>query len=54
VTALPVQSRTASLVEALVNVVIGFVLAVAIQRIAYPLFGIETCIPTAPSLSCSR
>jgi hypothetical protein len=44
VTAVPVQSSTASFVEALANVFLGFVLAVAIQGVAYPLFGIETTI----------
>jgi hypothetical protein len=31
-------------VEALANVLLGFALAVAIQRVAYPLFGIETTL----------
>jgi len=41
---LPFQSRTASFAEALANVVIGFLLALLIQRLAYPLFGIETSL----------
>jgi protein-S-isoprenylcysteine O-methyltransferase Ste14 len=40
----PVQSSTASFVEALANVILGFVLALAVQSVAYPLFGIETTL----------
>lgn len=36
------QSRTGSLVEAVANVIAGFLLAIVIQRLAYPLFGIAT------------
>ena len=36
------QSRTGSLAEAVANVIAGFLLAIAIQRLAYPLFGILT------------
>ena len=36
------QSRTGSLAEAVANVVAGFLLAIAIQRLACPLFGIAT------------
>lgn len=38
----PVQSRTMSLVEALANVAVGFVVAVLTQRAVFPLFGIVT------------
>lgn len=33
------QSKLGSLVEALINTVIGFVLTIAISPIVYPLFG---------------
>ena len=36
------QSRSQSLLEAGTNVVVGYLLALATQRIAYPWFGIET------------
>jgi len=39
-----VQSRSASLVEAVTNVITGFVLAVLVQLGAYPLLGITTTI----------
>lgn len=35
------QSRTMSFVEAVTNVVVGYVLAVATQILVFPLFGIE-------------
>lgn len=38
----PVQSRAMSLVEALANVAVGFVVAVLTQRAVFPLFGIQT------------
>ena len=40
------QSRSGSLAEAVANVVTGYLLAVALQRIAYPLFGITTSLAT--------
>jgi hypothetical protein len=38
------QSRSASLAEAAANVVVGYVVALLVQRIAHPLFGIETSL----------
>jgi hypothetical protein len=40
------QSREDSFLEALTNVVLGFVLALVTQAIIYPLFGIATTIAT--------
>jgi hypothetical protein len=40
------QSRAGSLGEAVANIVAGYVLAILVQRIAYPLFGISTTIAT--------
>ena len=42
----PIQSRTGSLVEASANVLVGYVLALGIQRLVYPLFGIATTLAT--------
>lgn len=42
----PVQSRSGSLFEAGTNVMAGYVLALLTQRVAYPLFGIETSLAT--------
>ena len=36
------QSRTMSLVEAVANVIVGYLLAIATQIVVFPLFGIET------------
>jgi hypothetical protein len=36
------QSRSGSLAEAVANVIAGFLLALVVQRLAYPLFGIAT------------
>jgi hypothetical protein len=36
------QSRTMSMVEAVTNVVVGYVLAIATQIVVFPWFGIET------------
>ncbi|MFC3119853.1 DUF7220 family protein [Jhaorihella thermophila] len=36
------QSRTMSLVEAIANVAVGYVLAIATQIVVFPWFGIET------------
>lgn len=41
---LPPQSRAGSFGEALANVLTGFLIAVAVQRLAYPLFGISTTL----------
>ena len=40
----PPQSRTGSLAEALANVIAGFLLAVVVQRLVYPLFDITTTV----------
>jgi hypothetical protein len=40
------QSRAGSLAEATANVVAGYLLALALQRIAYPLFSISTTLAT--------
>jgi hypothetical protein len=40
----PLESGTASLVEAVANVMAGFVLAVLVQLGAYPLLGITTTV----------
>jgi hypothetical protein len=45
------QSRRMSLVEASANVACGFVLAVVIQGIVYPLFGISTTVETNAALA---
>jgi hypothetical protein len=36
------QTRAASLLEASANVGVGYLLALITQRVAYPLFGIDT------------
>ena len=36
------QSRAMSLVEAVANVIVGYVLAIATQIVVFPWFGIET------------
>jgi hypothetical protein len=38
------QSRTMSLIEAAANVLVGYVLAVMLQLIAFPLFGIQVSL----------
>ena len=38
------QSRLMSLVEAVTNVVIGYVLAVWVQMLVFPLFGLEATL----------
>ena len=40
------QSRVGSLVEAVVNVVAGYLLALLIQALVYPAFGIVTTVTT--------
>lgn len=42
----PAQSRSTSLLEAVLNVSIGYVLALLTQWMAYPLFGIHTVLTT--------
>lgn len=37
-----VQSRRASLMEAIINVLVGFWIAVGVQALVFPLFGIRT------------
>ena len=38
------QSRTMSLVEAVTNVIVGYVLAVITQLLVFPLFGLEAAL----------
>lgn len=38
------QSRTMSMVEAAVNVTVGYVLAVGTQIVVFPLFGIQAAL----------
>lgn len=45
------QSKLGSLVEASVNVAIGFCVSVAVGRIAYPLFGYEVTLMDNASLT---
>ena len=40
------QSRTMSLVEAIANIAVGFWVAVATQRLVFPLFGVDTAFTT--------
>lgn len=40
------QSRAISLVEAVLNVLVGFWVAVALQLVLYPAFGIRTAFGT--------
>jgi len=40
----PVQTRRVSLVEAVVNVAVGFWVAVGVQALVFPLFGIDLSI----------
>lgn len=47
----PAQSRFASLVEAAANVGAGYLLALALQRLAYPLFGIHTTLATDSAIA---
>ena len=42
----PGQSRTRSLIEAGTNVLVGYLLALLMQRLLYPRFGIETTVAT--------
>ncbi|HEX2257472.1 MAG TPA: hypothetical protein VHG92_12360 [Afifellaceae bacterium] len=45
------QRPSGSLVEASTNVVVGYLLALLAQRIAYPLFGIETTLSTDSAIA---
>lgn len=38
------QSRAMSLIEAATNVVVGYVLAIAMQLAVFPLFGLEAAL----------
>ena len=40
----PAQSRTGSLVEASMNVIAGYLLALVTQALVFPLFGIATTL----------
>lgn len=42
----PVQSRRASLIEAVINVAVGFWVAVGVQSFVFPAFGISTSFGT--------
>jgi len=44
------QSRAMSLVETIVNIVIGFAVAVAAQLIVFPLFGIKASLAQNPGI----
>ena len=46
-----VQSREASLLEAATNVAVGFVLALLVQALIYPLFGITTTVLTDSAIA---
>ena len=35
------QTRTMSLIEAVTNVIVGYIIAVAMQIVVFPLFGID-------------
>ena len=43
-TSLDKQSRRMSLIEALVNIAVGYSVAVAMQMLAFPLFGLEASL----------
>ncbi|MBN8533833.1 MAG: hypothetical protein J0L51_07050 [Rhizobiales bacterium] len=45
------QTRRASLVEAVVNVAVGFWVAVGVQALVFPLFGIATSSGTELSIA---
>ncbi len=38
------QSRRASLIEAIINTVVGYALAVVTQIVVFPLYGIEVAV----------
>ena len=46
-----VQSREDSFLEAVTNVVLGFVLALVTQAAVYPMFGIVTTITTDSTIA---
>jgi ABC-type branched-subunit amino acid transport system permease subunit len=46
-----VQSREASLLEAATNVALGFVLALLLQALIYPLLGIHTTMLTDSTIA---
>ena len=39
------QSRLMSLVEAVMNVIVGYTVAVFTQMLVFPLFGLRTTVP---------
>lgn len=45
------QSRRHSFAEAFTNVLLGYLLALVTQRVAYPLFGIQTTIATDSAIA---
>lgn len=46
------QSRIASLLEALVNILVGFLVALAAQLVVFPLFGIQASFGTNVKITC--
>lgn len=38
----PVQSRAMSMAEAIINVLIGFLITLGVQIVVYPAFGLKT------------
>lgn len=47
----PSQSRRGSFAEAVANVVLGYLLALVTQRLAYPLFGIHTTLASDSAIA---
>ena len=47
----PVQSRRGSALEAVANVLVGSLVALATQRLVYPLFGIATTLSTDAAIA---
>ena len=45
------QSRAMSLVEALANVVVGYGLAIAIQLLVFPVFGLRVTLPDSAAIA---
>jgi hypothetical protein len=46
------QSRTMSLIEALTNVITGFVLALLTQLVVFPLFGLAVSVTENVLIGC--
>jgi hypothetical protein len=47
------QSRSASLVEAGANVVVGYLVALASQQLVFPLFGIQTSLAQGSGIAAA-